>query len=113
MIQITKQNANGLWEGKIMDQDGKVCILLCCLLRARVCECVSLCLSLSLCRTTFETRAVFTPPCVHTVACVRMGQVGHFPFVMVELVDSGAYDEELQEAEVKFNTIMEDIYGNI
>ncbi|EGD73703.1 crk-like protein [Salpingoeca rosetta] len=62
IIQITKQNANGLWEGKIMDQDGNV---------------------------------------------------GHFPFVMVELLDSGAYDSELQAAEVKFNTIMEDIYGNI
>jgi hypothetical protein len=38
-------------------------------------------------------------------------QVGHFPFTLVELIDSGAYDEELAGLEVSFNAVMDDIYG--
>lgn len=38
-------------------------------------------------------------------------QVGHFPFTLVELIDSSAYDDELAAFEVAFNVQMDEIYG--
>ena len=39
-------------------------------------------------------------------------QSGHFPFTLVELVDCGAYDNDLKTMEVRFQVEMDAIYGN-
>eukprot|EP00730_Choanoeca_flexa_P012818 TRINITY_DN4649_c0_g1_i2.p1 TRINITY_DN4649_c0_g1~~TRINITY_DN4649_c0_g1_i2.p1 ORF type:complete len:369 (+),score=96.65 TRINITY_DN4649_c0_g1_i2:127-1233(+) len=39
------------------------------------------------------------------------GKVGHFPFTLVELVDGGAYDDELNSMKEEFEVQMDLIYG--
>jgi len=41
----------------------------------------------------------------------KADKVGHFPFTLVELIDSSAYDDELAAFEVAFNVEMDEIYG--
>ena len=40
-------------------------------------------------------------------------KVGHFPFTLVELMDSAEYDEEIHQLEIKFEYEMDQIYGSM
>ncbi len=40
------------------------------------------------------------------------GKVGHFPFTLVEILDSAAYDDEISSLHVKFEAEMDNIYGS-
>ena len=39
-------------------------------------------------------------------------QCGHFPFTLVEILDSAAYDDEISSLSKKFEIEMDEIYGS-